>query len=313
MNEETLQAYLDGEAPVDVAGGVIAHLAVCASCAARAREAERAMAAIGGAIDDESPVAIPTARLRARIESAMTEKPAESAAPSFTPRNIFWRAGLIAASALVVTGVLVWFWGWFLSRSYTTPGARQPAHIAQEKAPSDLIANPSGPQQSSSPSAPVRARGRSKSDRPRFIKKPAFELAQTYLPEPSALAPAPTAGFSDSASFFDLETTRHLEKAQTLLRSFKNASSPTAEELAYDKQESRELLLRNILLRREAEGSENAPAKSLLGGLEPFLLDIANLPARPAAGDLASVKRRIRKSEIVVALQVYSTPTASLD
>ncbi len=76
---------------------------------------------------------------------------------------------------------------------------------------------------------------------------------------------------------------------------------------------SKELLLRNILLRREAESSENAPAKSLLGSLEPFLLDIANLPPRPAPGDLASVKRRIRKSEIVAALQVYSTPTTSLE
>jgi hypothetical protein len=76
---------------------------------------------------------------------------------------------------------------------------------------------------------------------------------------------------------------------------------------------SKELLLRNILLRREAESSENAPAKSLLGDLEPLLIDIANLPARPAPGDLASVKRRIRKSEIVVAMQVYSAPTTSLE
>jgi hypothetical protein len=71
--------------------------------------------------------------------------------------------------------------------------------------------------------------------------------------------------------------------------------------------------LRNILLRRDAVGAENAPAKSLLGSLEPLLLDIANLPGRPATGDLASIKRRIRKSEIVAALQVYSSPTTSLD
>jgi hypothetical protein len=66
-------------------------------------------------------------------------------------------------------------------------------------------------------------------------------------------------------------------------------------------------------LRREAEGAENAPAKSLLSSLEPLLIDIANLPARPVSGDLASVRRRIRKSEIVVALQVYSTPTTALE
>jgi putative zinc finger protein len=300
LDEETLQAYLDGEATADVAGDVIAHLVVCARCAARAREAERAMAAIDGAIDDESPVAIPTARLRARVESAVMERLAEIAAPSFTPRNIFWRWGLIAASALVVAGVM----GWFVLRSAPAPERRQAAHVAQEIP----AANPPRPQQSSTPSATGR---RGKTHRPRFVKKPVSDLAQNSLPEPGA--PAPAAFFSEGETFFDFETTRHLEKAQVLLRSFENASSPSAEELAYDKRVSKELLFRNIVLRRDAEGAENAPAKSLLGSLEPLLLDIANLPARPATGDLALVKRRIRKSEIVAALQVYSTPTTSLD
>jgi hypothetical protein len=302
LDEETLQAYLDGEATADVAGDVIAHLAVCARCAARAREAEQAMAAIDGAIDDESPITIPTARLRARVESAVMERLAESAAPSFASRNIFWRAGLIAASALVVAGVM----GWFVLRSSPAPERRQAAHVAQETP----AANPPRPQQPSTPSATGQ---RGKTHWPRFVKKPVSDLAQNSLPEPGVAAPAPAAVFSEGETFFDFETTRHLEKAQVLLRSFENASSPSAEELAYDKRVSKELLLRNILLRRDAEGAENAPAKSLLGSLEPLLLDIANLPARPATGDLASVKRRIRKSEIIVALQVYSTPATSLD
>ncbi|HEY9436127.1 MAG TPA: zf-HC2 domain-containing protein [Blastocatellia bacterium] len=300
LDEETLQAYLDGEATADVAGAVIAHLAVCARCAARAREAERAMAAIDGAIDDESPIAIPTARLRARVESAVMERLVENSAPSFAPRNIFWRWGLIIASALVVAGVM----GWFVLRSSPAPEWRQAAHVAQETP----AANPPRPQQSSTPSATGQ---RGKTHRPRFVKKRVSDLAQTSLPEPDVAAPA--AVLSEGETFFDFETTRHLEKAQVLLRSFENSSSPSAEELAYDKRVSKELLLRNILLRRDAEGAENAPAKSLLGSLEPLLLDITNLPARPATGDLASVKRRIRKSEIVAALQVYSTPTTSLD
>lgn len=302
LDEETLQAYLDGEATADVAGEVIAHLAVCARCAARTREAERAMAAIDGAIDDESPIAIPTARLRARVESAVVERLVESSAPSFAPRNIIWRWGLIAASALVVAGVT----GWFVLRPAPAPERRQAAQIAQETP----AANPPRPQQSSGPSATGQ---RDKTHGPRFVKEPVSDLAQNSLPDPGVAAPAPAAFFSEGETFFDFETTRHLEKAQVLLRSFENASSPSAEELAYDKRVSKELLYRNILLRRDAEGAENAPAKSLLGSLEPFLLDIANLPARPARGDLASVKRRIRKSEIVVALQVYSTPTTSLD
>ena len=309
LNEETLQVYLDGAASDDVISGAIAHLAECANCAARAREAEQALAAIGGAIDDERPALIPTARLRARIESAVAERLAESSSPSLTMRNIFWRGGLVAASALVVAGVI----GWFASRSFTIPGPKQPAQIVQEKRPNAPTVNPTVTQQPATPPLVVRDTGHGQTQRLRSVKKQAIEPAQTSLSEPTTVTPALTAGFADSATFFDFETTRHLEKAQVLLRSFENTSSPSAKELAYDKRVSRELLLRNILLRREAEGSENAPAKSLLSSLEPLLLDIAHLPARPAAGDLNSVKKRIRKSEIVVALQVYSSPLASLE
>src|SRR5262249_38438912 len=269
LNEKTLQAYLDGEAPAEVISGVTAHLAVCAHCAARAREAEQALAAIGGAIDKESLVAVPTSRLRARIESAVAERSAESAPPSFTLRNIFWRGGLIASSALVVAS----FIGWFALRSSTTPGRQHPEPIAQEKAPDVPTSNPPGAQQTTTPSLLVREKGHGKTHRPGSVKKPALDFARTFLPEPTATAIAPTANYSEGATFFDLETTRHLEKAQVLLRSFANSSSSSAKDLAYDKQVSRELLLRNILLRREAEGSENTPAKSLLGSLEPLLLD----------------------------------------
>jgi len=315
LNEETLQAYLDGEASADVAGAAISHLAECAHCAARAREAEQALAAIGGALDDELSAVVPAARLRARIESAL----AESATPKFSLAHLFRRVGLIAAPTLVVAGLVVAgvigliVWIAFGTRSSTNPGAQQPGTVAREKESNAPLANPPGLRQPTTSPAPVRDNRRGKPDRHRSVRKPAPDLAQTSLLEPSALAPAPPASFSEGSTFFDFETTRHLEKAQVLLRSFENASSSNVKDLAYEKQVSRELLLRNILLRREAEGSENAPAKSLLSSLEPLLLDIANLPARPAPGDLRSVKKRVRKSEIVVALQVYSTPTTTLD
>jgi hypothetical protein len=53
------------------------------------------------------------------------------------------------------------------------------------------------------------------------------------------------------------------------------------------------------------------PAEELLGSLEPFLLDIANLPDRPSNGDVRSIKERMQKKEIVSALQIYSAPTLS--
>jgi hypothetical protein len=49
----------------------------------------------------------------------------------------------------------------------------------------------------------------------------------------------------------------------------------------------------------------------LLGSLEPFLIDIANLPERPSKDDLSAIKERMRKKEILSALQIYSAPTLS--
>ncbi len=114
--------------------------------------------------------------------------------------------------------------------------------------------------------------------------------------------------------FIDIETARHIERAQLLLRSFRNTRDSGAQpdpDLSYETQQSRGLLYKNILLRRDAEAKGNMPAEELLGSLEPFLLDIANLPDRPSNADVRSIKERMQKKEIVSALQIYSAPTLS--
>lgn len=114
--------------------------------------------------------------------------------------------------------------------------------------------------------------------------------------------------------FIDVETARHIERAQLLLRAFRNTRDGNAQpdpDLAYEKQRSRGLLSNNILLRRDAEAKGNLPVQELLGSLEPFLLDIANLQDKPSTDDVRSIKERMQKKEIVAALQVYSAPTLS--
>jgi hypothetical protein len=114
--------------------------------------------------------------------------------------------------------------------------------------------------------------------------------------------------------FIDVETARHIERAQLLLRSFRNTrdAGPRPEaDLSYEKQGSRELLYKNVLLRRDAEAKGNLPVEELLGSLEPFLLDIANLPDKPSGNDVRSIKERMQKKEIVSALQIYSAPLLS--
>ncbi len=118
-----------------------------------------------------------------------------------------------------------------------------------------------------------------------------------------------------TASLFTPETIKHFEKAQLMLRSFRNASATkgSAEiDLAYEKQLSQRLLYQNILLRRDAEMKGNLPTEEALGDLEPFLLDIANLPDKPSRDELDGIRERLRRKELIASLQISSAQPAAL-
>lgn len=132
-------------------------------------------------------------------------------------------------------------------------------------------------------------RGRSRSDALAEFA-PVFDAAEDarYAPEePRVEAPAG-------------ETERHFEQAQVLLRSFRNAR-PAA--VADERQRSQKLLYRNIVLRREAARTGDRFAERALDTLEPILIDIANLPERPKAEEVAEVVERMRRKNIVAVLQ----------
>jgi hypothetical protein len=106
----------------------------------------------------------------------------------------------------------------------------------------------------------------------------------------------------------DRDTARHLEESQNLLRSIRNfevGDSDQEVDVSYDKAVSRRLLNENIVLRREAEMKAKFPTKELLSDLEPFLIDIANLPDRAKPDDVRVIKERVKKTEIVAALIGY--------
>jgi len=104
------------------------------------------------------------------------------------------------------------------------------------------------------------------------------------------------------------ETQTHIEQAQNLLRSIRNiefSEDDTEIDVTYEKALSRQLLNENVVLRRDAEMSGKFPVKTLLASLEPFLLDIANLPDKTSPDDLREIKDRVQKTEIVAALHTY--------
>jgi hypothetical protein len=110
----------------------------------------------------------------------------------------------------------------------------------------------------------------------------------------------------------EAEVARHVERAQTLLRSFKNgrygeggATAAAVSNIAYEKNLSRKLLNENLALQIEADSADDKSARQVLDALEPFLLDIANLRDGPTREEVRSIKERMRKKEIIAALQVY--------
>ncbi|MFN2481907.1 MAG: hypothetical protein ABR554_10615, partial [Pyrinomonadaceae bacterium] len=104
------------------------------------------------------------------------------------------------------------------------------------------------------------------------------------------------------------EVARHVEHAQLLLRSFRNARDTEGEgviNIAYEKSQSRRLLDENISLQLEAEAAGNKTTARILNSLEPFLLDISNLRDEPSRDEVRSIKDRMQKKEIIASLQVY--------
>ena len=116
---------------------------------------------------------------------------------------------------------------------------------------------------------------------------------------------------SSDLAYLDMDeqdTALHIEQSKILLRSIKNVQiSDTDEEIdvTYDKALSRRLLNENVVLRRDAEMKAKFPTKTLLADLEPFLIDIANLPDRARPQDVREIKERVQKTEIVAALLDY--------
>jgi hypothetical protein len=103
----------------------------------------------------------------------------------------------------------------------------------------------------------------------------------------------------------DPETSRHIERVQILMRSFRNSQLlDNRSELAFEKKLARDLLNQNIFLRRASELSGDLTTVEMLNSVEPLLLDIANLDQRPSKGDVNLIKNRIEKEDVVAALQV---------
>jgi hypothetical protein len=297
-----LETYVDGEATERETEEVRNHLMTCAACEEKF-EALTAESEVYARYDREIQVSPAIWNGIAATINAEERQAQRESKSNFGE----WLAGLIAipslrfampAVALVLIAVVV-------SVAYLRMRSPQaPTHAAV-----DLVAGAS----------PKPAGSKSIGPPPPFVKKEDGSSSATLLAvnykqpvikvsrstDQSDVLPDTDAQNGDLE---DRDTASHLEQAQNLLTSFRNIKySETDEEVdvSFEKAESRRLLSENVVLRREAEQAGKFPAKSMLGSLEPFLIDIANLPEKAKPADVRQITDRVQRTEIVAELRGY--------
>jgi hypothetical protein len=299
-----LEEYIDGEVIERDAAQVSAHLITCAVCA-HEFEALTAEREIYARYDRELTVS-------PAMWSAIAARTAENRPIDSGSRFSLggWLAGLFAtpryafggAAAVVIFAVLI---GVVLLRT-RTPERQPPRNtVAGLKNPLPISPTTNGGGINLAPKA---------SESPSNTEKPVAGEVSRVNPVNSSThtlrSDQSDVLFTDAAytDIEDKDTANHVAQAENLLRSVRNLQISNDDEevdVAYEKAESRRLLDDNVVLRRDAEMSGKYPVKKLLGELEPFLIDIANLPDKTTPTDLRAINNRMQKTEIVAALRSY--------
>jgi hypothetical protein len=346
-----IEEYVDGEIDGRTAERVAAHLQTCGSCAAEFAELRREEEIYAGYRRDLEVTPAHWNIVRARIERE-SDAAFEQARPRLRSRVGDWfgqrrfRTGWAAALLLIALGVAAGI-AYLNSRPAqknlaARPAAQneaRPVDAAKNEPPS--VAGNGGDETVAQSSVAANSNpGRPPAPAPTGEATPAVKrkqnpsVARLSGPEnrnagrPSpAQRPQPIeAGItsdqavnasrrnaSGRAGSLEFDLARHAERAELLLRSFRNVRLPAAErslDVSYEKENARKLLYQNITLRREASARMDRPTTEILNKLEPILLDIANLPNRARPRDVRHIERRMEKQEIVATLQV-STLVAS--
>ena len=291
-----LEAYVDGEVGEHESERVRTHLLTCSSCE-NEFEALTAESELYARYDRELQIS-PAAW--SGISARIAAEP--SAIESRERRDVRgWFAGLFAvprwgfafsgALAVLVAMVVV---GYLYFRTQPDQrllaaggnGVRVNGAVIENQGETGKNDKATKPENLSAPEQVVAGTGKQKYRAPR-------------VDDPGVL-------FTDAA-YSDGDTATHLDQAQKLLVSFRSLPADDDEDVdvSYEKSESRRLLNENVVMRRDAEATGKFPTKSVLGSLEPFLIDIANLPDKASAGDVRQIKDRVQRTEIVAELRSY--------
>jgi hypothetical protein len=320
---EKISSLIDGELTATEAREVERHLVTCDEC----QQVRADFMNLRRQITGFEPALQPEIQRQALAK--IVSKGQRNVAPFADGPGWKWafNPAVIAFASMILVGVIVGLLFYQQSKLETAPpqeiavDVRQPSpspSVEEVKKPvpspsieDSNIPKPNDPKPSESPKE-----SGNKNDS--GSKSPRVEPTPARRPAPPVREPKPGEQFATNTERVrpaDAETmtAMHLEKSETLLRSFRNlrVSEPgAAMEVSYERQRAQQLVYQNMMLRREADAAGDVEVASLLENLEPILLDIANLPDDADEADVQIIKDRVERKNIVGQLQVNSMALA---
>ncbi|MFN2498618.1 MAG: anti-sigma factor [Pyrinomonadaceae bacterium] len=333
-----IEEYVERELDERTTGFITAHIAGCATCAKVHDDLQREQEMYSAFLSEVTEPPALWSAVRAGMEKEAAVSATQTPMPTRTwlPGSLSYpRFGLAFGLALVIIGVGIGLMR--LRSSLNTSDNRASSNPSGTASLPQNPINPSKPVEPATAGTQVKASDRT--DKTLSEKNRQSDALSKHSPaansnfarsnkmkpvQPRQLSPTPSsvaellAGNAEtidavqkrwnSSSLLDGETARHLEKSQMMLRSLRNAiredEAPTST-IYHEKELSRELLAKNILLRRNAAARGDVLTENLLSRLEPLLLDVANLQDKPSSTDLRLLEERIREKEIIATLQAY--------
>ena len=292
---EKISSLIDGELSTAEAREVERHLIGCNECQEVRADFLNLRSQIAGFETSLEP-AVQNRALK-KILSTPRRTPA---------RGFAWGFGTQAAAfaTLVIVAAII---GFLIYKNSSTP--TNDKHLAVQT-PSPVPTATVQPEPEASPSPnkgdEQTAPRRSPSPAPRkpLVREP--KPGEQFAAIPSTPDPVRSA---DTQTM----TALHFEKSETLLVAFRNVrfNEPgTESEVAYERKRAQQLVLQNMMLRRQADAAGDVQISSLLESLEPILIDISNLPDKPDKDAVRVIRQRVERKNIVPLLRVNSTALA---
>ena len=293
---EKISLLIDGELSTSEAREVERHILHCGECEQLRADFLNLRSQIAGFETSLEP----TVQNRALKKILSTRR-----APAPRLRSSFGTQAVAFATLLIVAAIV----GWLMYNSSNT--RKNDQHLAAQT-PTPVPA--ASPEQK--PADPEPARSPNKSNEEAAPRRSPAPAKRPLVREPKPgeqFASIPSVPAPLRSGDAQTMTALHFERSETLLVAFRNVrmDEPGARaEVAYERNRAQQLVLQNMMLRREADAAGDVQNSSLLENLEPILIDIANLPDKPNKDAVRVIRERVERKNIVPLLRVNSAAIA---